>query len=132
MSVISKVEIKKSTIPNAGRGVFAKVDISIGEIPCYYDGYIKNAEECSDEELIYLVGNDLVGYKNPKTDVGIAQIINDYSMVKLDNFPKDKFLLERVVFVSEQVKQYIMHVKTHCNILCIEIDNKYTFKSYKK
>ena len=42
-------EIKESTIPNAGRGVFAKVHIKKNSIACEYRGKIYKADDLTDD-----------------------------------------------------------------------------------
>jgi hypothetical protein len=72
------VEIKPSTIPNAGRGVFVTRDFSVGEYICYYDGYIKkNPFTITEIEQEYGIGESLIGYPTPRNEEGVGQLIND-------------------------------------------------------
>ncbi len=128
---VSKLEIKESTIPNAGRGVFAKVDISSDESPCYYDGYSK-PKKCSLEEESYLLCNKIVGYKTPKTDTGVAQIINDCSTIDLTEFPKNENLLARVVFIFTEIKRYLTCAQNQCNIVHNGANDGWKFYVYRK
>lgn len=76
-----KVEIRKSNI--AGNGVFAKEDIKKGEDLCIYDGeYIAydKINVCKDDMTYALTRPNnftILGYKEPKSEIGIGQIIND-------------------------------------------------------
>ena len=99
------VYIDTSTIPNAGRGVFAKRNIKRGTDVCFYDGFLcdKKIDEhqyfysaCKDENgnkiwhplnlknQTYCQSNRkgdkcLMGYKVPKNKNGVGQLINDGS-----------------------------------------------------
>jgi SET domain-containing protein len=86
-----KVEVRQSNIH--GRGVFAKEDIKENEVLCFYDGakYYVEANYKSKKDMPYyeyLYATDkyeIHGFKNPKHPNGIAQLINDGSIMNNTN-----------------------------------------------
>jgi SET domain-containing protein len=74
-----KVEVRPSS--KHGNGVFAKKNIKKGTRLCYYDGEVTSAEEINKGKNIdYLLRHNnqyILGYKTPRTNDGIAQLIND-------------------------------------------------------
>lgn len=122
------VLIKTSTIKDAGRGVFVTVDVAVDSIVCFYDGYDKPRDRMlSKIESDYNLGDRIIGYKEPKAQGGVAQIINDKSRPDFQNFPINDSLKAQLQFICIE---FIKYNKTSedCNV----IDNKnYIFKSIK-
>lgn len=116
----SLVEIRSSPVHN--RGVFAKHDIKAGQQICYYDGVIMTRKEMQDKRIpstyaIALPDSDYacIGYENPQSPLGIAQLINDGSKPKWDflTCPKTHPSLNRernVLKVYTQASQMIQNV----------------------
>jgi len=79
------VEVKKSLIKDAGRGVFATQDITQGEIVCEYWGkYIdlKKNKPPSSDKLINIDKHTLFcGYEKYQKPNKYGQIINDSSRI---------------------------------------------------
>jgi hypothetical protein len=87
------VELWKSIIPGAGLGVFSTKHFKEGEYICYYDGIVFDPETYQDKDYLeldkhleydyelaypdYGSSASIFGYKNPRTDDGIGQFIND-------------------------------------------------------
>jgi hypothetical protein len=76
------VVVKQSLLKDAGRGVFAAKAVPKWSPVCYYDGYARPKDrKLSALEVSYTM-NDTVGYMSPRTQDGVAQIINDGARVK--------------------------------------------------
>jgi hypothetical protein len=81
------VEVRPSLRSESGRGVFLMSDCPANKEIIYYDGY-----KCTKDKLIpfeheYSLDLDygsprarIIGYYNPRTSHGVAQIINDFTM----------------------------------------------------
>jgi hypothetical protein len=104
------VEIKASKIQNAGRGVFATADIAKNKEPCFYDGYKLPADQnmTIQEQRYNLEG--VVGYAEPKSTGGIAQLINDSACIKVSNEETLKSLAEKSLL-------YLMGSKNQSNVV---------------
>lgn len=111
-----KVEVRKSTIPNAGNGVFATEDIKKGEYVCHYDGEDIEMEKSNEiTDITYLIHNPLstttfrIGYNEPKTKEGVGQIVNDGECPKIDNLQKEHE-------INRVLDEYEMKSKEKANI----------------
>ena len=94
------VEVRPSEVH--GRGVFALRDIKKGEFVCVYDGKLLSETDIfegefhEDKEYWMQDPTDstkiLCGYKDPKNEVGVGQLVNDAKRVKFDklNFQDGK------------------------------------------
>ena len=82
--------VRKSNIPGAGRGVFAKRLIRKGDVVGFYDGIIYNKQQTlferakgSDKTYWIVWGDDdecaLVGFEEVKNAGGYCQLLNDAS-----------------------------------------------------
>ncbi|RHZ09080.1 hypothetical protein DYB31_005850 [Aphanomyces astaci] len=74
------VKIDDSTVPGAGRGLFANVDLSAGDICTVYDGE-KVYEEPTDHEYACQLGvvttkSWLMGLKDPVAGRGLGSFVN--------------------------------------------------------
>ncbi len=106
-------EVKDSLIEFSGRGVFAKKNYKKGDYICYYDGEEKLPQNCSKDEVPYCIDNPLnnklfVGYKFPKTQTGIGQLINDFCRFELlDEYKNEKrvFTLSSPL-INKKIKEY--------------------------
>ena len=85
------VKVRRSNVH--GRGVFALQDIKAGYFACIYDGellskdVIKNSSAIVDESYclphLKYPKQVLCGYKYPKNNVGVGQLINDAKTIQL-------------------------------------------------
>jgi uncharacterized protein len=92
------LEIKPSTIPGAGNGVFTLRDIKQGEPVCYYAGYEGN--DTSDPYAIAFNNIILIGLRVPEGTHGVAQLINDASTLDFTKLP----LNEHGLFSIKSIK----------------------------
>lgn len=70
------VEVRKS--PTHGNGVFAKRNIKFGELVAYYDGTLAALTDLFHPYSMYWSEfENIIGFKNPRTSWGVAQLIND-------------------------------------------------------
>jgi hypothetical protein len=82
------LEVKLSTIPGAGNGVFTLKDIKQGEPVCYYAGRDEPAEKNSqDPYAIHHMFNNTVrvGFRVPEKSHGVAQLVNDASYLDFNS-----------------------------------------------
>jgi hypothetical protein len=81
------LEVKLSTIPGAGNGVFTLRDIKSGEPVCYYAGY--DGEHSTDPYAIHHRYNNTVrtGYRYAEGTHGVGQLINDAASIDFTNLP---------------------------------------------
>lgn len=85
------VEVRPSNIPGAGNGVFARQPLQRGELCCTYDGidYEEHAVRLSYDAERYLLplGGGLVriGWQQPRSACGVAQIINDMQIISISH-----------------------------------------------
>lgn len=75
-----KLKVKRSGLPNAGKGLFTTVDIPRGMRIVEYKGVIKTWKEISDNPVFngyvfYINKNRVIDAKNYKA--GLAQLAND-------------------------------------------------------
>ena len=107
--------VRKSNIPGAGRGVFAKRLIRKGDVVGFYDGIVYNKiqsllEYCKDYDGTYWINigekgdeyPNLVGFEEVKNAGGYCQLINDAS----NNWtvrPLNKYNVEPI----DQIKKYM-------------------------
>jgi hypothetical protein len=115
--------IAKSTIVGAGRGVFAKKDILANTSVCYYDGYKRPSDDVkvTDLESSYMLGNGvdaIIGYISPRTEDGIAQIINDVSRPIFSNID-DKTSLSVQTTIMGQICLDYVNTMPLCNVMCV-------------
>lgn len=106
-------EIKSSLIPQAGRGVFTVREFKKGEKVSFYDGYYKD-QKLSEFEQGYSITDEnrfFVGYFQPKTSSGNAQIINDGYSPHLTKKQISRLnsgsLKDRFIYGSELVINYL-------------------------
>lgn len=84
------LEVKLSTIPGAGNGVFTLSDIKQGEPVCYYAGRDEPiGKNITDPYAIHHRFNNTirVGFRTPEGTHGVAQIINDAASIDFANLP---------------------------------------------
>ena len=107
---MSNIFVSTSTIPNAGRGVFANRDFKQGDCVCYYDGieveidvrkkpkslsvyyhpigcgsWKKMPKNMLDDLQKLENGRGIIGFRNPKTEEGVGQLINDGARIQYQN-----------------------------------------------
>ena len=100
-----------------GRGIFAMKDIEAGEKLCYYDGIEKpiNKQTTNCPEKYYMVSmpnkptHACFGYIEPKTILGIGQLVNDGAMI---DFDIDKPVLDS----RKEYKQYRRNIKKYIRL----------------
>ena len=80
-------EVRQSSIPGAGRGVFARRAFKRNDIVCYYHGAEVTPSNVKDCAYVLEVspGRYIDGYQDVRRKRGVAQIINDYSCFKIDS-----------------------------------------------
>lgn len=83
------VEIRKSSLH--GRGLFALCDIPKDTKVCLYDGIVISKEEDlvnqPTDKILKLSDKYIIGYENPRDNVGIGQFANDYIYPKINCDP---------------------------------------------
>lgn len=86
------VVISDSTVPFAGKGVFANKNFKKGEVLCYYGGkLIRNSDIFSYTDSKYVLSLDknfcVVGYDvpSPTAPLWVAQFMNDYEDIHIDD-----------------------------------------------
>ena len=126
--------VKQSLIRNGGRGVFTTKSYKEGEYVCFYDGEIKSTLVVSDD-FTHCMENPLnpgtycVGYKEPRSKLGVGQFINDACMFTLTHDLVDG---EKVICKSK-VNRKIKIYETCSQVKANVIFNKgKSFKLYAK
>ena len=129
-----KVEIRKSTIPNSGNGVFATEDIKKGERICYYDGedVETNKLNICDTDMTYALSKDKdnkftrMGNPNKTNNFNVGQFCNDSSCpnITIINYPS----------VKKAFDEYLINTKQKLNIVRENYDDFYmiALKDIKK
>jgi hypothetical protein len=134
MSEVVKVEVKTSSIPNAGKGVFVIEDCKKGDDLMFYDGYKSDKEHLTIFEHEYCLNinnSKMIGHRNPRCARGVAQIINDYSYPQLDyNFNGDLFT--RVNMIIVEFHKYHIQSFSKANISHRDSVTFYLYKDIKK
>lgn len=115
------IEIKSSNIKKAGRGVFVKNDYPVPFTTiCYYEGYQKPLNRSlSDFETNYMigVGDDLIiGYFQPRSETGVAQLINDSSKPNFNDFQEQKTYKDKLLYTVQQLLKYNKTFDS-CNVM---------------
>lgn len=125
---------------NKGRGVFAKYYIFKDKALCYYDGKDQISKICktNNYSIDYSIGNPLYkdiirdGYKEPKTNYGIGQIIND-GCILIFNTSKDiKITKEIFKKCRKEIKKYEKISKEKENIIMDKDFWLYSKKNIKR
>ena len=89
------VEIKQSTIPNGGRGVFATKDLKRGDIVTEYVGEFVLNEPTDKEYAIEVKGGFIDGERNPSSSSCVGSLINrEYRKKGILNLRKNIVLKE--------------------------------------
>nr|WIL04835.1 hypothetical protein Cduv_355 [Cedratvirus duvanny] len=105
-----KTCLKQSKLEGAGRGVFVRFPCKAKTLLCFYDGYIlDDTGRMTAEEQEYAIGykdKTLIGYKEPKNRMGIAQIINDYCAPRFNFSYQNMDLEERTRTILESLLDY--------------------------
>jgi SET domain-containing protein len=114
---MSKVEVRKSTIPNAGNGVFATEDIKKGEKICYYDGVDVEAHTVNicETDMSYALTKDKehkytrLGNPLKTTAYNVGQFCNDSCcpIITDINYPS----------VKKAFDEYLIKTKSLLNIV---------------
>lgn len=84
------LEVKLSTIPGAGNGVFTLRDIKNGEPVCYYAGRDEPMGENSTDPYAIqhqFNGTIRVGHRFAEGTHGVGQLINDAAGIDFENLP---------------------------------------------
>ena len=113
---LSKVYVKKSSIINAGNGVFARKKIYKNEFVCFYDGRdIPSSDVQTDQEALKLcdyiaahpagIPKIRVGYTLVQTPNGVGQLINDCLMFTI--LPEDKNQQSLATLSSKRINSKI-------------------------
>ena len=78
-----KLEVKKSKIKGAGKGLFTKVHIKKGELINQFTGeLVKDEELNSDEKFLYLIEWDEKHFLNVENSNCLAKYANDAEGMK--------------------------------------------------
>jgi uncharacterized protein len=93
------LEVKPSTIPGAGNGVFTLRDIKKGEPVCYYASY--EGKDATDPYAIQFNNTLRIGHRVAEGTHGVAQLINDASTLDFTNLP----LNEHGFFSLQSIKK---------------------------
>ena len=80
-------EIRESTLPGAGNGLFALAPLVVGEACCFYDGHDfrrddKSADAEAARDSAYVLEHPSepafrAGFATPRSPCGVAQMAND-------------------------------------------------------
>lgn len=132
----SRVYVAKSSLPDAGRGVFAGQDFTVDDYLMYYDGYIKeNDNFMTSKEEVYAIcvenNKTLIGYSKPRHKFGIAQLCNDYCCPKVSEELSFVSLEHRVKLLAVSFLEYLSESLKHENIVSddnISFCTKYNIK----
>ena len=73
---LSLVEVKQSTIPNAGRGVFATRNLKRGDIVTEYVGQFVLNKPTDREYTLQVKGGFIDGERNPASSASLGSLIN--------------------------------------------------------
>ena len=135
-----KVEVRDAGVK--GRGVFAKQDIPKGEALCFYDGDDREMDRnIKYPEKYYMValpnrpgrkGWARYGYSEPKSKIGIGQLVNDGYMI---DFGFDRQVVDfREEFKEgrRKIKRYERKQKRKVNIIMHVNMWFYALKDIKK
>lgn len=104
------LEIKQSEIEGSGRGVFVTQDIPQNVAICYYHGYrAPSNRKLTSVENYYMLGekDGLIGYIQPKTKGGVAQLINDAYRPNFTTFRSLKTIDEQILFLIHEYQNYV-------------------------
>lgn len=74
-----KVEVRKSTLENAGYGLFSKVDFKKGDTVCTYEGLVTKKYRTMKKDQMYGVYCAEVGV--PSTRIGITNKFTQYMII---------------------------------------------------
>lgn len=78
------VEVKQSTIPNAGRGVFATRNLKRGDIATEYVGQFVLRKPTDKEYALQVKGGFIDGERNPTSSACLGSLINrEYRVLNL-------------------------------------------------
>jgi hypothetical protein len=122
---MKRLEVKPSTIPGAGNGVFALEPIKTGEAVCYYAGkdYPRQMAVIRDNGVPYFCYMDpyacesydgktvRVGYRKAQGPDGVAQLVNDACM-----FDPSKLKLNDHGLFSRSSFEKLKQIYTSCSL----------------
>ena len=114
------VEVRPSGIPGAGRGVFATRDFAIGEFVCVYDGYVITPGRQNLDEDVYALPLEgkgmLIGFKDPKSEIGVAQLINDAAEISAVDFPQRGDFKMCCLYFADAALRYAVKTRLLSNV----------------
>ena len=117
---IYRVSLKQSKIEGAGRGVLTLYPCKTNTLLCFYDGYvIEDDYPMTSEEQEYAIeykGKTMIGYKTPRKNIGIAQLMNDSCVPKFNFSYQSMDLDERVARILESLLHYTKESMSKENI----------------
>lgn len=115
------MDIRPSTIPNAGNGVFVTRAYAKDSYLCKYDGVEKKSE--NDEERKYTLtlenGIRIVGHTRPQVPDGVAQLVNDCacpSLSQVTEWSSETPVATISDFIYRSWKSYTILSKSRCNV----------------
>lgn len=133
----NNVELKISTIPNAGNGVFVKKRFKQNEKICYYDGDDSPIETIKD--FYYLHSNFDKTKPNRKGKLkdykDIAQFINDGDMIPMtDEMRSDDYGILKVSnkLINERIELYKINSQKIANVYIKEDFYMYAKRDIEK
>ena len=103
------VKVDKSTLPHAGRGVFVEKECKAGTVMCFLDGYAKPSKTTKMEQEYERQGADgqrIIGYMVPRTQGGVAQLVNDAVQPDFAGFDPTRSAEEQFLLVSNAYLKY--------------------------
>ena len=121
-----KCYLSDSTLKNAGRGIFASVDIAAGEIITAYSGYVLNPRHNRGYDNSYAMTHfyksrecTLIGFSDILTlqknrQLGIAQLANDAMIYSITGKNNNSYFIEKS---SQTVLVAVSPIKAHEEIL---------------
>jgi len=116
------VRVGPSTIPGAGRGVFATRDIKPGELVCIYEGTAR-PDKPTIAQLEYEC-NGVIGFADPVHRDGVGQLINDVSRLELlDKLDKKMSRDERCKTIMAAINSHLLS-GNRCNVHLINKPDK--------
>jgi len=99
-------EVRVSSIPGAGCGVFAKRAFKRDDIVCYYHGQEVTQATIGSCEYVLEVspGKYVDGFREVRRKRGVAQFINDFATFKIDS--------KRGYLVESEIRDIANYLKT--------------------
>jgi len=123
------LEVKLSTIPGAGNGVFTLRDIKKGEPVCYYAGY--EGKDAADPYAIHhqFNGTIRVGHRFAEGTHGVGQLINDAASLDFTNLPLNEHGFFSIKSMKNLEKAYNKQSDENMNVTYTKDGEEYVMYS---